>query len=354
MTATWARPHTSQQVIAAAGAGTEAGWAHALRVTAPALAIAPPTFLDDLRANLVAEGVRDAVARHETAPIFDWWQRLIPLQGISDAAAFAHLDTHGIASWADITARLASTPSCPKLRSYWHFADCGYRKSSGTCAEPWHQPRCPLPTHPLRKGSLNRASYGLHLFIRDVCTGDLVGWLDQRLADADPSGSAPTRAAALRDAVLEPLAAVHGLGKKVMSMMLADLLLAGDPERGRWVSAGAGMIAVDTLVHNFLHRTGILRRFGAEHAYGDACYRPGGCVSLLEGLALRIDAREVNPDSPAYFPRFVQHAIWRFCAGGIMDICNGNRIDDRTRCGNRHCPASRACDRVCLLARLQW
>ena len=34
------------------------------------------------------------------------------------------------------------------------------------------------------------------------------------------------------------------------------------------------MIAVDTLVHNFLHRTGILRRFRADHAYGLACYQP--------------------------------------------------------------------------------
>jgi hypothetical protein len=35
------------------------------------------------------------------------------------------------------------------------------------------------------------------------------------------------------------------------------------------------MIAVDTLVHNFLHRTGILHRLDASHAYGPACYH--GC-----------------------------------------------------------------------------
>ena len=33
------------------------------------------------------------------------------------------------------------------------------------------------------------------------------------------------------------------------------------------------MIAIDTLVHNFLHRTGILPRFNANHVYGAACYR---------------------------------------------------------------------------------
>jgi hypothetical protein len=31
------------------------------------------------------------------------------------------------------------------------------------------------------------------------------------------------------------------------------------------------MIAIDTLVHNWLHRTGILHRFEADHAYGMAC-----------------------------------------------------------------------------------
>ena len=35
------------------------------------------------------------------------------------------------------------------------------------------------------------------------------------------------------------------------------------------------LVAVDTLVHNFLHRTGILRRLCADHPYGDRCYRAG-------------------------------------------------------------------------------
>jgi hypothetical protein len=32
------------------------------------------------------------------------------------------------------------------------------------------------------------------------------------------------------------------------------------------------MIAIDTLVHNFLQRTGILSRAHAEHVYGPHCY----------------------------------------------------------------------------------
>ena len=108
------------------------------------------------------------------------------------------------------------------------------------------------------------------------------------------------------------------------------------------------MIAVDTLVHNFLHRTGTLRRFDAEHPYGPACYGPNGCAEIIEGLARHIDVREFNPDFPACFPRFIQSAIWSFCAAGGLDTCNGNRIDDRRGCENRHCPAFADCDRIAL------
>jgi hypothetical protein len=65
------------------------------------------------------------------------------------------------------------------------------------------------------------------------------------------------------------------------------------------------MIAVDTLVHNFLHRTGILHRFQADHAYGLACYQPGGCAEIIETVAHQIDARQFDRRFPR-FPRFVQ------------------------------------------------
>jgi NADH-quinone oxidoreductase subunit F len=47
------------------------------------------------------------------------------------------------------------------------------------------------------------------------------------------------------------------------------------------------------------------------------------------GIAGKIDTRRFNPSFPANFPRFVQFAIWRFCAEAGLNRCNGNRIDDR-------------------------
>jgi hypothetical protein len=316
-----------------------------IAATRPPLLLASPDFLDEIAHRFRHAGIQDGVARRDSAPIFIWLMSLIALQGISDAAAFSYDARHGGISFEGIAAELARRPSCPRLSCYWTFADCGYRKGSGRCAEPAHRRRCPLPRHILRKGGLNVATYGLYLFIRDVCGGDLVSWIDDRLKMADPGLGQPNRAARMRDALVGPLVHIAGTGPKLWSMMLAELLLVGDPNRERWVTTGASMIAVDSLVHGYLHRTGTLRRLSAEHPYGEGCYRLGGCAEVIENLARRVDAREFNPAFPATFPRFVQHAIWLFCAAGGRNICNGNRINDRSACAQVFCPASPACDR---------
>ncbi len=143
---------------------------------------------------------------------------------------------------------------------------------------------CSLPTHPLRKGSLNQTAYSLYLFFRDQCQGDLVAWIDEQLATADRPGS-PRRAQLMRAALLQPFQAVHGIGSKVVSMALSELLLGADLKQERWLTTGASLIVIDTLVHNWLHRTGILAELGAEHAYGPGCYRPGGCAEIIEQVA---------------------------------------------------------------------
>jgi hypothetical protein len=145
---------------------------------------------------------------------------------------------------------------------------------------------------------------------------------------------------------------VYGISNKVLAMALSELLLAGDAKRPLWIEAGTVMIAVDTLVHNFLHRTGILRDFDAEHPYGLRCYAPAGCAAIVERIAGQIDARRFNPAYPANFPRFVQHAIWWFCAEGGINRCNGRRIDDRAACRQTDCPVFERCARVPLSRRV--
>ena len=228
---------------------------------------------------MARRGVRAAIRLRDTPVLFDWLLEEVSYQGICNHVAHDYMERHGRVRWSGIAALIEAHPSCPKLQSYWHFDHCGYQKVERCCAEPVHFPACPLPTHDLRNGHLNQAAYSLFLFMRDVASGDFVGWIDRRLADADLA-SASDRAARLRQAVVEPLTHAYGVSHKVLSMALANLLLAGDHRRVLWIEAGAVMIAVDTLVHNFLHRTGTLGRLGKDHAYGPACYAPAGCADL--------------------------------------------------------------------------
>jgi hypothetical protein len=216
-----------------------------------------------------------------------------------------------------------------------------------TCAEPDHLPSCSLPNYWLRNGRLNQTAYSLHLFIRDIADGDLVGWIDRRL-NAAARQSGPNRLARMRAALIEPLKEVYGVSDKMLMMALSQLFLGAPRGRRRWREVGGSMIAVDTLVHNFLHRTGILRRFRADHAYGLACYRPGGCAEIIATVSQQIDARQFDRRFPSVFPRYVQHAIWHYCSQQGLDICNGNQIDDRKRCDNKECNLYSICDRKTL------
>jgi hypothetical protein len=65
-------------------------------------------------------------------------------------------------------------------------------------------------------------------------------------------------------------------------------------------------------------------------------------------VARRIDARRFNANYPRVFPRFVQHAVWRYCAEGGLNVCNGRMIDDSRRCRNANCMLFESCDRLAL------
>jgi hypothetical protein len=301
-----------------------------------------------LRDGLRDRGIVRAIKSHDTATLFEWLLEIFSLQGISDAIALGYIIEHGNVRLSDVATALSKTPSCPKLDGYWRFHNCQYTKGTASCSEPSHFGVCPLPRHPLRNGRLNQMAYSLFLFMRDISGGDFVTWIDQQLASVD--ARSPDRLNELCEAIVAPLRNIYGVSDKVLAIALSPLLMALGKDKPLRFAAGASLIAVDTLVHNFLHRTGILQRFSADHPYGDRCYGPLGCAGILRLIATHIDAREFNPSFPAIFPRFVQHAIWHYCADSGLNICNGNRIADDARCENAHCQLFRQCDRVALRA----
>jgi hypothetical protein len=307
-------------------------------------------FIDEAGLGPDGKDLRKAIRTRNTPALFDHLVAALSYQGISDEVAKEFMDRYGLASWHVIDSALRRRPSCPKLTSYWHFYDCRYNKSRFTCAEPDHLAECPLPMSWLRNGRLNQTAYSLYLFVRDVADGDLVNWIDRRL-DAASRHPEPARLARMRAALLDPLREVYGVSDKVLTMALSQLLLGAPRPRRHWREVGGTMIAVDTLVHNFLHRTGILQRFNAVHCYGPACYRPNGCAEIIEIIANEIDASQFDRRFRKTFPRFVQYAIWRYCSQQGLDICNGNQIDDQKPCKNVQCALYPGCDRITLNTR---
>jgi len=305
----------------------------------------PTSFVENLRASQRRLGIVRAVGRHDTSALFSWLMTELSYQGIADRVAEAYLARHGNVVWADVAANLQRSNLCPKLATYSTFHRCDYIKSARTCANPSHLAACPLPTHPLRNGRLNQTAYSLHLFLRDVADGDLVGWIDQQLATTASARTGGLSAA--RAALVEPMRSIYGVSDKLLAMALSALLMSSG-RRKAWFDVGTSFVVVDTLVHNFLHRTGILHRLTADHPYGAGCYRPGGCADVLYVIADNIDVSVLKPTYPRLFPRFVQGAIWRYCAENGLNVCNGNRIDDRDRCGNGYCRLYPVCDRVAL------
>ena len=316
---------------------------HATRLVHRVCCLAGPAdFIDEVRAE--NRTLRTAINRHDTPGLFDWLMAGLSYQGVSDRVASHYMDQHGRISWHEIESALANKPSCPKLQGYWNFHGCRYHKTSRICSEPDHIDHCPLPTHDLRNGRLNQTAYSLYLFIRDIAGNDLVDWIQGQLASAADTCDVSQ----MRNALLDPLRHVYGVSDKVLSMTLSVLLVAAPRTMRHWAKVGYSMIAIDTLVHNFLVRTGILRRFNSDHSYGAACYRAGGCVDIIQIVAEKIDARQFHHRFPKTFPRFVQHAIWRYCAENGLDVCNGNQINDNARCDNVYCQLHRMCDRTAL------
>jgi len=215
------------------------------------------SFLDEIDEEIRQAGLDQAVASGNTPPIFDWVLTAFSFQGISDRVARSYMEKHGTASWAAMEASLETSPSCQKLQTYWDYAGCRYDKGSFTCAEPDHIDACPVPRPRLRNGRLNQTAYSLLLFVRDIAGGDLIGWIDGQLEAAIGSSDADLEAAR-QEALIGPLRGVFGVSDKVLTMALSSLLIGARGRRPVWFETGKAMMAIDTLVHNFLHRTGIL------------------------------------------------------------------------------------------------
>jgi hypothetical protein len=273
-------------------------------------------------------------------------------QAIRDNNVSKYIETHGEISYKQISNSMMQdqngwSDKCNKLTHFNAFTGCGYSKSKNTCNNIELMKKCPVPMHNLRNGNLNQKAYSLYLFIRDVCSNDIIAFIDS-IADKHlfsyPYTS--TDVIATRDELVFEFAKIYGVGNKLASMTLSNLLMC-DRRRTRWNRIGQAMIAVDGLVHNFLHRTGILRLYASEHKYGNKCAEL--CVKTIDNLAHAIDARQFDEKYPQYFPMFVRNSIWSFCSESGRNICSKKPNPITGSCKQQGvCPIYESCPKIAL------
>jgi hypothetical protein len=283
--------------------------------------------------------LRRAIVDHDTPTLFRHLTRGLGYQGISDAVARRYAEQHGDADWDTVETFLGRDARCQKLAGFDDFNDCRFTKTGPSCSNPSLLGSCPVGRLPLRRGLLNEQAFSLFLLIADRCDGDLVAHIDRTLSVAWDEGDPITIG---REALIALLTSVRGVSRKVASMMLATLLTAADVSRPRWHGVGRSMVAIDSLVHNLLHRTGILHAYRAEHRYSALCYGLTGCEAVVRDLASRLHT------NACVSPRSLQHAIWHFCAADGLAICNGKKIRDAAACQQLDCPLAARCARIPL------
>jgi hypothetical protein len=216
--------------------------------------------------------------------------------------------------------RELESAKCPKLQSFSDFHGCGYSKNNQSCNEPQSFNKCPLPQYNMRNGKLNQMVFSVYLFLRDRCNEDFPGFVKEILGSprqVEKLNEDELKAAI--ETLVGEMAQIFNVGRKLTNMTLSGLLYA---RNGNWNYSRVypHMVAVDTLVHEFLHRTGTLKLFGREHKYGEACHSPEGCVGVINDISRQIDCTRYSGEYPEYYPRMVQACIWKFCT----DSCNRN------------------------------
>ena len=278
--------------------------------------------------------------------IYKFLMQCFSFQGISDRAAITYREEHGDISFFQINNKILKyyeqPRKCSKLKDFSSYTGCGYEKSKGTCNNPRFFKNCPVPTHDLRNGKLNQMAYSLYFFIRDTCEGNLIEFINSIIHRNLTKNYTYREIVTARNELLGEFTKIFNIGNKVASMALSDLLLS-DLRKPRWNKVGRSMVAVDRLVHKFLYRTGILKQNNAIHDYGKKCDII--CTEIVIKIAEKINATKINKNYPSFYPRFIQHSIFHFCATDGLNFCNEKSVGNLKECAQTNCFYYKKCDR---------
>jgi len=271
---------------------------------------------DSPEIEAIVDQMIHAKLHHKSIKLYQYLMEAFLLSGGGDQSNHGYYAKQRVKPTFNRVKQAVKAADCPKLAGFETFNGCGYRKTAHKCNEPDWLSTCPLPAFDMKRGALNHMAFSLYFFLRDVTGRDFYAYVTEHFGQAG---------GAINDSLqsfIKKVTTIANVGPKLAHMALSGLFLTTYPG-WNYRQVGAHMIAVDSLVHNFLHRTGILGSYQLDHAYGPRCHTPNGCLGIIHDLAKHIDCREFNPTLPPDFPRFVQYYIWAYCGQAGENICNG-------------------------------
>ena len=189
-------------------------------------------------------------------------------------------------------------------------------------------------------------AYSLFLFIRDIADGDVVAWIDAQLGPVNPRS--PDRLACHAQGHHRAAAQHLWRCRQGVGVALADLLLSAGQQRPLWREVGATWWRSTPWCTISCIEPESCGGWAPSIPTASAATGPADALAFSVCLPRTSTLASSIRPSRQTFPRFVQSAIWRYCAENGLDICNGNRIDDESRCDNGHCQLFRRCDRIAL------
>jgi len=259
--------------------------------------------------------------QHKSIKLYQYLLECFLFAGGGDQSNYSYYAKQRVKPTFNRVKRALQAAQCPKLATFETFAGCGYQKTNPSCREPVFFGNCPVPTFDMKRGTLNQMAFSLYFFLRDAAGGDFYTEVREHFGEGRLTEGKIDN---LLQAFIQKVTRIANVGPKLAHMAMSTLFLTLYPGWD-YRRVGLHMIAVDSLVHNFLHRTGILGFYQLDHAYGPRCHTEKGCLGVIQDLAGRIDCREFNPTLPSNFPRLIQYHIWAFCAKRGENICNLNK-----------------------------
>jgi hypothetical protein len=204
--------------------------------------------------------------QHKSIKLYQYLLEAFLLSGGGDQSNYSYYAKQRVKPTFNRVKHAVKAAQCPRLVTFETFKGCRYRKTTNKCNEPAFLGACPLPAFDMKRGSLNHMAFSLYLFLRDICRRDFYAHVTEHFGQGHLADGSINE---LLQGFIEKVTSIANVGPKLAHMALSGLFLTRYPSWD-YHRVGLHMIAVDSLVHNFLHRTGMARRIPGDPEIWDA------------------------------------------------------------------------------------